>query len=479
MNFIMNFQKLINRIYIPMIILSVIAVISVSLYVGVISPFVFFIILVLIGCGILRISEWKDYEKFIFSIKLFTFILSSSVVVACFVYIYYMNIYGNPYQSGGTDDAVTEQQANTLRRYQVTSYEDAKNIITKLGSGTWNPSGNYVMVVALVHKFINTIGLESDPFNPVILNSFFLSITSVLVWHISSFCCKFEATARFAGYFFGLIPTVAYNAAHIFRDSLISLGLVTIIALIFIIIKRLEKITVLRILKTIPVLLILLLCWIFTANFREGYLVIIAFMIAIIFIFRIKHIVLRCIFFFVLIILVIISNTYLEGFYNRADIFLNFYTNYRASMGLENGIGTGIYRLPALLSYPLRIIYTSINPLPFPSRLITEDYLRLGTIIWIIGLPFLIISIKESLRTARNVQDLYLRSIVIAFIGTYLPVAIITLQTRHIVTFIPFGAILIASGIEKNKGPLLSFIYFVLLLSGFFLAIFYAIIKLT
>jgi len=149
-------------------------------------------------------------------------------------------------------------------------------------------------------------------------------------------------------------------------------------------------------------------------------------------------------------------------------------------MGSDEGIGTSIYRLPLILSIPIRLFYGNIVPLPFPSNLITQNYRKIGTLIWYFSIPFLFSSIIESIKPGifnKRFRQTNYFPIVSSFILLYTIVTTVTMQVRHISMYAPLGAILITFGIANRKKPV--FTDFVMMFGiGLILVTFYLIIKL-
>ena len=477
--FIRTFLGVVNITYIPIIVFSVFILIFTCIFAGTVSPLFFFIVLLVLGLGILGLTRSKNKEDLIFTVRLFTFVFFFSIIVTCLIYFYYLQVFRVPYESGGTDDARFEYQADVLRFSRVESYEDAKRIIASMGAGTWNTAGNYTIVLALVKSLAADIGLVPHTLDPRLINGFFLAMTAVLVWKVTKYCTKNESTARFAGYYVGLLPSVVFTAAHIYRDMLIGFGLMLIIALTISLVDHFRYLNSPGgFLKIIVILGALIASWFLTASLRTGFLIIIAFMVGLMVIVQLRSPLLRVglILLFSMGIFIASNNGIFNSFYSQAENYLDYYTNYRAGMGSESGIATGIYRLPPLISYPFRFVYASISPLPFPSPLISEDYRGLGIIIWYFSLPFLVSSLFTINRTINHIGDPIRRSVIVAFLVMYVTYAIVTLVARQITMYAPAGAILIALGIEESKGPLSKQILIMIIL-GVFMALMYAVVK--
>ncbi|RJP50889.1 MAG: hypothetical protein C4586_05075 [Anaerolineaceae bacterium] len=474
----MRFTKVFLNISIKshsaVVLLSVASLMLVSIVASVVSPMLFATILLLMGLGILRISNMNNHADFTFAGKLFTFVFCFSVILTSLLYLYYTHTFGVSYESGGTDDARFEKQAQAMVDYKVTTYEEAKNIYRLTGTGIWNSAGNYVILLAMVHKLVSTVGLEPHTLNYRLLNGFFLAMTAVLVWVIARRCCKYESTALFSGYYAGLLPSMLFVAAHTYRDVLIGFVIMLVVLLMITLPNRFSN----GLLKASISIISLVLSIILLENLREGMLVIMAGMTGLMAVFQTKSLSRRVGLLLLLIVVigVLVTLGFLDKFIGLSVDNINYYTEYKASQGSESGIATGIYRLPALLSYPFRIVYLSISPLPFPSKYISEDFRRLGTLVWFFSLPFLLRAFLTSRKLPEYFRKRYRQLVATAFLVIYLVVALTTLQARQITMFVPLGAILIAVGIERSTR---SFFYdiFVMMTLGMIMVLLYLGIK--
>jgi len=432
------------------VLLSVALLLITCLTAGTTSPLFSAGILEVLGfTGIWIVSRKRAHRAF--SARLYTFVFCFCVIVICLIYLYYLQVFGMPYEMGGTDDARFEWQAEALRISGVTSYVAAQDFLRTIGSGTWNSAGNYVIGLALLSNGTEWWGLGIHTLNPRILNAFLLGITAVLVTSVSRRVSSSEATARLAGYYAGLLPTIVFTAAHVYRDVAIGAGIMAVVVLTIRLTETPSSMvkqgrTLKRGVLLVGILLI-------TASLREDLLVIMVGIVALMLIVQVRSRLYRT----ALVVLVLVGlgiallTGWLDNFLERADFLTTYYTEYRAAGGSETGLGTGIYRLPAALSYPLRVAYVSLSPLPIPSGNAAEDYRRLGVVVWFLSLPFLLKALRLTLRRPTERRDFVRRSIAVAFLGFYLAVSIVTLQARQIVMFAPIGAVLVASGIEETQ----------------------------
>jgi len=484
MKFISSFLLITNKAQVPLAILSGLGLLFASIIAQNATPFLFTALLFGAGLVILLFIYAKKRAERRFTIRLFTFVFNFSVLLTSFIFLYYMQTYGVPYESGGTDDAKFEQAAYQLLESDVTSYAGAKQVIANAYLGTWHSSMNYVIVVAAVHKFIGTIGLAPSTLNPRLLNCFLLALTSIMVWEVARLCCTSASAARFAGFYTGLLPSVGFTTAHLYRDTLIGFLLMATVMLVMILIVAYRSRISMLSKRWLWILIPAILFAGFTDYLREGILTVVPVMAGLMILAQVRSTGARNLTILALAIMAgvfIISGIFgiterIEGFMDLGSLKMEYYTSYRADMGSETGLGTGIYRLPPLLSYPLRVVYASINPVPFPTSIISENYRRLGTVVWYLSLPFLLSALFLVLKKIKLPSDYYLRSVGVAFLTFYLMVALVTLQSRQITMYATLGAILIAAGIEKKQGRASFYIAAMLGLGGAF-AVLYSVLK--
>lgn len=479
MRFIKICLSFIGKGCLPVVLISFSILVLTCLYTGFISPLFFAVALESLGLLILLIIYTKSRSDLAFAVHLFTFIFCFCIIVTCLIFIYYMQVFNVPYETGGTDDARFELQADALQDSQFKSYDDARELINLTGTGSWNPANNYVILVWIIRQIFVKTGLKPHTLNPRFFNGFLLAMTAVLVWWIARRCTKYEETARFAGYFAGLLPTVVFTASHIYRDVFIGFTLTLMIMLTVILMERSPSGRIAHSgLQTGIIIAALAVCLILSASMRSGLLVIAAGMVCLMILVHLKPSPKG----FGLLVLIVVgvwiaaSFNIFDEFLHHSAILIEYYTKYRAAGGSETGLGTGIYRLHPLLSYPLRAAYASISPLPIPSGYASENYRRLGVVIWFFSLPFLSSALAASLRKPKDSRDYTQRAIAVAFVCLYLSVALFTLQARQISMYIPAGAILIALGIEKSKASVLLYLFFMIIL-GLLLALSYVTIK--
>ena len=443
-----------NQLHKPMICVSIIALVVTGILAENISPVIVAGAFFAAGVFMLRISFRNDNEGYRHGIRLYSFVYFFSVLATCLIYLYYMNIYGVPYESGGTDDRAFENAAYSVLSSGLSSYGDIKLFIAGEGTGTWNLAGNYSLFIAFVHKAVSMSGFEPHTLNPRFFNVLFLALSAVLVWRIAKRCCEDERASIFAGYYAGLFPGVVFCAAHVYRDVLIGFGLVFATWLVFQILDQIQSPGKKHpIALGIGIVIALVVSVVVFSTLRTNISLLFLSIIFGIFTTRIESPILK--YFIVPLVLVSLllgfKGEALQQYTQEGMRYFDYYTDYRASQGGESGIGTAIYRQTVLISVPLRIIYASIVPVPFPVGVWPEDCKRLGTFVWFFSLPFLLLALWRSLKPQKSLKGLNLQSVAISFLLPYLLVALITLQTRHITMYLPMGSVLIASQLERER----------------------------
>jgi len=376
------------------------------------------------------------------------------------------------YEYGGTDDKWIEKKAYILLETSESSLAQSKEVIASVSTGSFGKSDNYVYIIAGIHKASLLFGMSPHTLNPRLFNSFILALISIIVWRLSLKVGCGKQASLFAGYFCGLFPYMVFESSHLYRDIVISFG---VILLIFIVVS-LRYVKGNRKIFMIMALFPLLL---FVSLFRSGLIVL--FLMIFISAYRHKKSINGFLMLFTLtFFLLILSFLYLpeiKYFLNLTDSYFKGYTLLRMGQGEIDGIGVRIFTAPTIISIPLRIFYQSIHPVPFPTDLISENYHRLGTIIWYFSLPFLLSTLRN-LYYKNNIQHYFeMRLTAIAFIIFYLVVAITTFQSRQITMYIPLAIPLIVYSMERSHKNIAKPIY-IMIVIAFLMLVLYGTVKL-
>jgi hypothetical protein len=404
------------------------------------SPLVWTLLFFLIGIAVLFAIFFKNHTSLKNAFKLFMVVFCISVVISVFIYYYYLHLYDAPYEDGGTDDKEFEDLAYDIIKLQPDSVSEFQEIIRNLRGGTWNIAQNYVLVVAFIHKATLKLGLPPHTLNPRLFNSLCLGLISIFVWQLALMIRCSGTNSLLAGYLCGLNPIMIFESAHIYRDTIISLGIViAAFALISLFQSRKGK-----------YLLVFLLAAMFPSLLRTHLLYVFFLIVTFALLLsdrstRLKVLIISSIF------IAIVLYQFIFPSYLEIPQYYETYSRLRTSQGSEGGFGQAVFSLPPVMSVPIRIVYANFAPVPFPSSSLVENFRRLGTIFWILSLPFLLGSLWKAVLAGNNKIAFPLRITSTSFMIIFLTVSIFTFQTRQYLMFIPLGIPLILYGVENSR----------------------------
>jgi len=358
----------------------------------------------------------------------FLLINTINTMILLFIFINYLSFYDLPYYYGGSDDKVYEEAASIFSVSGFPNYEEIKS----------NPkyfdhnSKGYIYFVSILIYLSNIFFDNYSTITPRVVNIFFLSMTSFLVFIIAkksyAISRKYSITAA---YIFSFTPLVVFNSSHIFRDTIVMfLG-----TLYFYIISKLKKKWVTL---SVPFLIIILGI---IYHLREEWVYIL--LIATIVSFIIKQFVEKKYIKGVLIIIPF-ALLFIYKINLITDIlFGNYHTynNYRAD--INSGISNLIFTSPSFISLPLKLMYLYLTPFPYFTKNFFNIYLSIGTIL----LFMMIIVIIYGLKIAFNRKYIYLITFTTLL---YIIVALTTFTDRHLMQIFPFLSIFFVIGLQKS-----------------------------
>ncbi len=450
------------------------------------SPFIFFLLFGSFGSLIISVFSpsglfWKR-EK----LHLFVAVYCFNIIFSCLLLSYYQQVYGTPYEYGGTDDKAFEEKAFAVLESPANNLQEMRREIATAGTGSWHKSENYVFWVAAIHWLARNLNLEAHSLNPRFLNALFLSWISVLVWSLARFISQDFRVARFAGFLCGLFPHMVFESAHIYRETLFSLGIIAIVWLVFSFLVRKEAGFNKHVwLRKIVRFALLIVCVIIVSGLRNGFFAVSIGIITLMAISTVQARVVRiCVFglaaTFVGILLFVESTSYqLDGNLRLQQLHIKYYQSYtqRYAYGMgDSGIGAHIFRAPTIISIPLRLVYGSLNPLPFPHQLLSENYHRLGTLVWFLLLPFLIGGVWHLFRSEIGQRAIGIRCVAAVFVLLYVGVNLLTMQSRQATLYIPLACVLIACQMKITRIPVSEQIA-LMVLSGLCMSTAYCVLK--
>ena len=417
------------------------------------TPFLFFCTLYGIGGSWVFIANRRESMARRDAVRIFTIVFFVSGAISCAIYLYYMKIYGVPYESGGTDDARFDMIAALVQSSSIHSYREAVDVVKESGTVSWQLYGNYAIAVGFIQKGIEWVGLTSHTMIPRILNGFILAGSSVILFKAARFCTKSREATNIAAYFYGLLPSVLFVAAHVYRDILVGFGItLALYGLLEFLSHRSQKNNLVKTSRRFWSSFCFFTGVAIIGIVRTGMIPLILLCLSVLVLLQIKAPWIRA---FLIImsgfILIVLINGPLATIFKLGTGFFEYYTEYRLGGSAEDGISRIIYTLPFAFSIPLRLLYASISPVPFPSGIVSENFRRVGTIIWYLSIPFLIKGMFEEKAERYSFKSLSRQTVLSFFFVFYFAVAIITMQSRQITMYAPPGAILISLGLERCK----------------------------
>ena len=453
-----------DKAWIPLHILSSIVLILTVNAVGNFSPILIAPLFLSLSILILRIVYNRNRKQFLIASRLYSFVFAFHVLFVCFLFNYYIDVYGRPYEYGGTDDYMFERRARALMEVEVESLEKVQRFLAEEARGTFNRAMNYVLVITGLNKFTQLLGFEPHTLNTRILNSFCLAWIALLVWRLCQQVTKQQDISRFAGILCGVFPHMVFESAHVYRDAIFSLGIITIVTMITLFFRDGVKIKNVKDWRRVLLYsLILGLSTFVVVNLRQGFTIVAALLIFSMMFMGFKStksrmiaIGLGCVCMVGLLLVSGEASNLLGGFTRIQNLTARYYEVYTDKRSVTSNVGVGarIYQLPIAISIPLRLVYASLSPIPFPSPLLSDNYHRFGTVIWFFCLPFLLQGLYKAFFT-KELKNQTFQIVSIAFIFLYLVVAIITTQTRQATMYIPLGCVLIAYTMGSSRTAVL------------------------
>ncbi len=396
---------------------------------------------------------------------LFVFVYCLNALIALAIYLIYLNHYGTPYYYGGSDDLNYEQWAQQVaQQLSVWDYASIRDgIVSK-----YHNSVGYIYFVSLLYRLGELWG-GFHTMLPRLFNGMTLGLMAVLVFIIAKRNQLSRKIAASAALFVGLLPIMTFNAAHTFRDTLVSF-------LTLWVIFQWDKLLVgvsgqkyyqswlwtiviaglmweLRQPQAAALLILGLLFDLFlvqrieTSGRSRRFLHIIAIGgLAVIGLWRIG----------------------LDWVLNWVDSYAQIYTDYR--LGVASGLSNIIFSTPLPISIILRVFYGLIVPLPFVGTRFEELYQGTGTLVHLFFLPFLILGFRKPFYSPS--KGLW----VLSFLLFY-SMNLVTFTSRHIVVYLPYAALIVGWGYARHRKYRVP-IWLTMLCGGVALTIVYAILKL-
>ena len=382
-------------------------------------------------------------------------------VIFCYIlYFHYMQKFGVdfPYYIGGSDDLEYENNARIFAsNFSLSQYSEIRGGIVP----SYHNSPGYIYILALFIRFGDWVS-EYHTQIPRIINVFFLTILSIVSYKFASKRLLLSwRQSNIVAYAVGLSPLMVYVSSHIFRDTLVSLLMFSSIYLSF------SKINILRLLAIVCFILLASQLRIFSAF-------LILFFVILIKTLCIKdRVLLRTIFFFI----IVISSVFMVqfGVLDRLVESSNHYTQYR--IGLSSGFAEKIFSIPFPVSLPVRALYYVVTPVPVLSMDAPKILLSIGVFIQLLMFPILCMALFLGVRNRHTEIPMFIT--VVVFLCLWLGLSITTFSIRHMSMFYPFAILIVFYGLEKysfisrNKNIILSLSF----TFGGFIMILYPLLK--
>jgi hypothetical protein len=411
--------------------LSVFTVISVSIIertISFLSIYIFLVSIIFFSSFIFKVSELKK--------TLFIITFSISIIFCTITFIEYKYHLGDIYM--GSDDRTYDEVSKLISKNYKYHYLDALKYFWSIGrtdSSYW-----YTSFLVQIYTILNKFSLEMHTLVPRYINLFCLGLISIIMYSMSK---KFELN-KLNGIYVALLSslwsTIIWHSSTVRRDTFILLGLVLLVyGLIGLIEKKYHYKNILFIMIGTSLTLTLR-----PTNFFIIFFTYITFQFYIIisryFTKKISILILTFISIFPIIILFqVLSNEY-------SLLVKDLYFYVQKLTNEENqGFSSFIFSQPLILQIPLKLIYANIAPLPIPTlSIITQNIRWVGTLFWLINLPFLINLILKK----RNKKN-SLKFLLLVFIMLFLSINLSTFTETHQMLYYPFGIILIF--IERDR----------------------------
>lgn len=366
------------------------------------------------------------------AVTLFIVVYCSNVMVAVAIYAIYLRNYGTPYYYGGSDDLLYEQFAQQVaQRLQIWQYSSIRSGIVE---GPHNSVG-YLYVVSLLYRMGELAGGFSTMI-PRLLNAMALGLLSVLVYVVARSSHLPWQLSRNVALFVGLLPIMTFNAAHTFRDILVSLmtfwvcyhwhraiahGEPRLIAWAWTLLVT-AAMCELRQTQAVAVLLIGTVSDILLVDRRRS-------------LGKLGSIVHGT-----TVSVLVCLGVWLLGLdwmLRRVSFYTEHYTGYRADLAI--GLSSAIFSAPLPLSLALRSVYGLVVPIPFLGRRFEELFQGMGTLLHLYFLPYLGLAVSHLVR--RRTGRLW-----VICLGLFYGMYLLTFTSRHIVVVLPYAALVAAHG---------------------------------
>jgi hypothetical protein len=458
--------------YLLVLLCSVFALLMSALIENAFAPISFAIFLVGLGAFICKIVFGKEQKK---ALRIFLYVIFLNFLFVIIIYYGLIANYGIPYM-GESDSFHHDQYAETVLSMSNIGAQGA--FLYQFSVGHSDSSFFYTGFITVLYKTFQVLGFEHHTLLPRFFNSFMLAFLALLGWRFALLVGCNQRVACVAGMLTGSWPLVVFHAAMIRRDVIFAYFLLIIVYFIVSFLVDSKRITLGGIAGCLFAVMIV-------SSLRFGFLAIIfmlGFGIYFLNIFsRLKKkitlfhimIVFVSIFFVACVILVIIKSGYFGKNLGGLTAQFGNYVDSRSTES-ESGIGAAIFKLPILISMPLRLVYANIFPPPIPSMILIKNIRWVGTLFWVLCLPILIRQIS-SFTSNRGENSFVLRSVTFVFVILFCVVNLITFTEPHQMMYLPLGLVLICYGLQDQKYSIKKYLPFLLFFGCMFIGLYVAL----
>lgn len=375
----------------------------------------------------------------------FNFAFSFSMVLF-FVYIFRYEI---PYLMGGSDDLEYERQGKIVSEFSGL-YD--RNAISDMIEYPGHNSLGYVYFLSLIIRCSDFLG-GYDTMLPRLFNAAMLGYVSVITKRIVQRITEDRRYGLWAGLWAVFFPIMFYCSAHIFRDVLTLLLLMSTLYFSLEITLRpvvsrfymffsgagcflfVVLMTQLRLFYVIPLLFMLLSAF-FVVSARARF-------------FKMWHLLP------LLASVVAIYRVFIDiDIVSEAISLMVFYSDHLATGSRSSGDGLSlqIFLLPQPAQTLMRVVYAVFTPLPVWYEDIERNLLSLGTIIQVVCCGFFVLGFGGALKDYRYLP------LVIGFSLVFSSYVFGTFTFRHITQWFPLALIVGFLGYSKHKQRVLELV---------------------
>jgi hypothetical protein len=419
--------NLLNKFATSALALGSLTIVSYAIYLASISVLITYIIIGSVGLSIV----WRGGRS---AISLFILAYGVVNLAAVFLYIIYIQRYGSPYFIGGSDDLMYENYAHLVAQtFWMHDPEDIKLLINVPGHN----SIGYVYLLSLLIRFSEFFG-GYNTMIPRILNAGILGLVAVLLSRIAMQIGLRKKDSLIAGIWVILFPMMFYSAAHVFRDTITLLILLSCLYLALAISTHRSKIFhPVWLIYSLPFPLLILMI----LEFRAFYAIPIISMLLSAWFFKIMPVVRLRLWHASFIFPAIVISWQLASETQIVTSAISTMTRYALKFELASrtgfdGLSQVLFNLPQPLQTFGRLGYALVTPLPVLYSKIEWNLLGMGALVQFYFSTFVILGMRLVYRCPRMLP------IVFGFLIICFSYVMGTFTFRHSTQWFPFAILL-------------------------------------